>query len=357
MAREGVGGERTEKATAKKRRDARENGQVRKSTELVTAVMMLALFWTLRAAAPGMARRITALMRLGLTGGFRMGEVLEAGEITRLLGYLLGQIALILLPMLAVAIVVAVTMNLVQIGFLFTTKVLKPKLSKMNPLRGIKRMFSLHTLYELAKAFVKVIIIGYIAFDKYTEAMVEFRRSLMQSPAEIAGILLTLITDMAFSVSIAFVILAVIDYFYQWRKYEKDLLMTKYEVKMEYRQQEGDPKVKSRIKQKQMQMSMMRMMSAVPDADVVITNPTHYAVALKYDEKVAAAPVVVAKGQDYVAQKIKEKAKEHGVEIVENKPVAQGLYAMCEIGAQVPYEMYQAVAEILAYVYRLKKGK
>lgn len=357
MAQEGSGGERTEKATPKKRKDARERGQVRKSNELVTALMMLLLFGTLRLLGPGMGARMATFLRAGLTGQLFMGDALERAEVTRLLAQGTLELAWIMLPLLGVAFVGAAGANLMQVGFLFSTKALAPKMDKLNPLKGLKRIFSIQTLYELVKSVIKIILIGYVAYGKYEAAMASFGKAAWQDPAKVAGLILFLITDTGLSVGMALLVMAGLDYFYQWWRYEKDLRMTKYEVKLEYRQQEGDPQIKGKIKQKQRQMAMMRMMQAVPEADVVITNPTHYAVALKYEEGGGAAPVVTAKGQDLMAKRIKEIALEHGVEVVENRSVAQGLYKMCEIGSEVPFEMYQAVAEILAYVYKLRKER
>ncbi len=357
MAQEGSGGERTEKATPKKRKDARERGQVRKSNELVTALMMLLLFGALRMLGPGMWERIANFLRAGLSGQLFMGDALEAGEVPRLMTRGSIELAWIMLPFLGVAFIGAAGANLLQVGFLFSSKALSPKMDRLNPLKGLQRIFSVRTLYELLKSIVKIIIIGYVAYGRYMAAMERFGQTVWQDPAQAAELILLLITDLGLSVGLALLVMAGLDYFYQWWRYEKDLRMTKYELKLEYKQQEGDPQVKGRIKQKQRQMAAMRMMQAVPEADVVITNPTHYAVALKYEEAKASAPIVTAKGQDYLAQRIKQIAKENGVELVENRSVAQGLYKMCEIGSEVPFELYQAVAEILAYVYKLKKGR
>ena len=355
MAQEGSGGERTEKATHKKRKEARERGQVRKSNELVTAIMMLTLFGALRLLGPGMWERMAALMKASLAGNLFMGEALEAGELPTLLAQTTLEFGMTVLPILGVAFLAAAAANLMQVGFLVSSKALEPKMDRINPIKGLKRIFSVHTFYELVKSIGKIILIGYIAYGKYMAAMERFGQAVWRDPAQAGELILLLITDLGLSVGLALLVLAGLDYFYQWWKYEKDLRMTKYEVKLEYKQQEGDPQIKGLIKQKQRQMAMKHMMQAVPQADVVITNPTHYAVALKYDEAKAAAPVVTAKGQGFVAQRMKEVAREHGVELVENKPVAQGLYHMCEIGKEVPVELYQAVAEILAYVYKLKK--
>ncbi|MDL2217229.1 flagellar biosynthesis protein FlhB [Christensenellaceae bacterium OttesenSCG-928-M15] len=358
----GGGGEKTEKATPKKRKDARERGQVRKSMEIVTALSMLATFGGLALLGGYMVDRIIKILYNALSGQLFFpatdgGTGLTAETFPSLLLNLMWEFFLTVLPILFVALVVGVVGNVLQFGFLFSTKALAPKFDKINPLKGLKRMFSMRSLFELAKSLAKVIVIGYIAYTKYSEFINEF--ALMTAP----GIWVTakeigsLVLDTAFTVGIAYFILAVIDFVYQWFKYEKDLRMSKYEVKMEYKQQEGDPQIKSKIKQKQRQMAMMRMMQDVPDADVVITNPTHYAVALKYDDKISPAPIVIAKGKDLIAQRIKDVAREHKVEIVENKEVARSLYAMCEIGTEIPMDLYQTVAEILAFVFRKKNPR
>ena len=281
---------------------------------------------------------------------------MTVNELTAVLTRVLMNMLRTLFPILGAAMIAGIAINLLQIGFLFTTKTLGMKFNRVSPLNGFKRMFSIKTVVDLLKSLLKVIIIGYIAYSDF--------RSMMDGFPTYAGLeiyrtfiqIMRAAFMMALKMCIALAFIAAADFLYQWWKYEKDLRMTKQEVRDEYKLMEGDPKIKGKIRQKQRQMSMMRMMSKVPEADVVITNPTHYAIALKYDEKVGKAPVVLAKGQDYIAIKIKETALEHNVEIVENKPLAQSLYMLCEVNDEIPAELYQAVADILVFVYR-QKGK
>jgi len=265
-------------------------------------------------------------------------------------------LASVLLPIFGAALIAGIGINLVQVGFLFTTKTLGMKLNRISPISGFKRMFSGKTVIDLLKSLLKIILLGYVAYADFSNMLNEFPtyvgRDLYSTFVQIMrAAFLT-----ALKMCIVMVFIAIADFLYTWWKYEKDLRMTKQEVKDEYKMMEGDPQIKGKIRAKQRQMSAMRMMSRVPEADVVITNPTHYAIALKYDDKVSSAPVVIAKGQDYIARKIKEIAIEAGVEIVENPPLAQSLYALCEIDQEIPADLYQAVADILVFVYR-QKGK
>jgi flagellar biosynthetic protein FlhB len=261
----------------------------------------------------------------------------------------------IIAPILIATFVTGVVTNLVQVGFIFSTKALAPKFDRINPLSGFKRIFSSRTLLDLVKAIIKIAILGMVAYGEYEAHMEDFKGLMGQDVAIAVASFVDIIITVAFNLAIAFAIFAPFDYMYQRWKYNKDLMMTKQEIKDEYKLTEGNPQIKGRIAQKQRQMSRMRMVQAVKDADVVITNPTHYAVALEYKEGKSTAPMVVAKGKDFLAQKIKERAKEENVQIVENKPLAQALYFFCEVGDEVPEDMYKAVAEVLAYVYRMRK--
>ena len=353
-----MGGEKTEKATAKKRRDAREKGQVRHSVEVNTAFCCVVMFGLLFIIWPWFVERILLIIKehLGPQTITLANNGISVNSLTAILSRVLMNMLRTLFPILGAALIAGVAINLIQTGFLFTTKSLGMKLNRISPLSGFKRMFSLKTVVDLVKSLLKVIIIGYIAYSEYRRLLDEFPNYVGHD------VYLTFIQIMrtafmtALKMCIAMVFIAAADFLYQWWKYEKDLRMTKQEVKDEYKLMEGDPKIKGKIRQKQRQMSMMRMMSRVPEADVVITNPTHYAVALKYDEKVSNAPVVIAKGQDYIARRIKEVAIENNVEIVENQPLAQSLYTLCEIDDEIPADLYQAVADILVFVYR-QKGK
>jgi flagellar biosynthetic protein FlhB len=350
-------GEKTESATPKRRQDARERGQVLKSTELVMTGTLLIMFFALKSLTPMIAENIMNFTASFLSGQYLTNGLLTASDMGPLMQQMIFGFLQIMLPILAVALVAAVVVNIVQTGFLFSTKALEPKMSRLNIAEGFKRMFSGRTMFELMKSILKVAVIGIVIYTEIQADLPAF--SMMLSPSLNASILevADLIFNAAFKIMLFLSAIALLDFMFQRRKYEKDLMMTKYEVRMEMKQQEGDPQIKGKIRQKQRQMAMMRMMQDVPNADVIITNPTHYAIALRYDEKTASAPVVLAKGKDLIAQKIKEIAAEHQIEMVENKPLARSLYVMCEIGQQIPVEMYQVVAEILAQVYKKHHGR
>jgi flagellar biosynthetic protein FlhB len=241
-----------------------------------------------------------------------------------------------------------------QTGLMLTPKALMPKLSRINPLEGVKRIFSVRAGVELLKATAKVCFLSYFVYSEYTSLISGFPTLMGMDASKAFFEIMKRSLMIGIKMGAVLGIIAAADYFYQKMKYEKDLMMTKQEVKEEYKQLEGDPKIKGKIRQKQRQMSRMRMMKRMKEADVVITNPTHYAVAVRYKQDEDKAPMVLAKGKDVLAQKIKEKAREYGIEIVENRPVAQALYHHCDIEAEIPRDMYQAVAEILVYVYRMK---
>ncbi len=264
------------------------------------------------------------------------------------------QILLIILPILLVGFLVAFISDIWQVKWKPTAKPLQPKLSKLDPIKGFKKIFSVNSLIELLKAFIKIIIIVYIAYgyikDRTNYLILLYDMEIM--PA--LQLILKVVTDLGIRISAVYLVFSFSDYAYQKWKFAEDMKMTKQEVKEEYKNAEGDPQIKGKIRQKMQEASRRRMMQALPQADVVITNPTHYAVAIKYDPMISDAPIVIAKGQDYLAQKIKEIARENKVEIVENKPLARMLFANVEVGEAVPPEMYQAVAEVLAFVYHLQ---
>ena len=349
----GSAGEKTEKATPKKREDARKKGQVLKSVEVNTAVTMVAMFSALALFGSHIMRGAAELLTRFLS--IHLGNPLTPMIITSLFGEAILEIFKTLWPILLTAVLVGMTINLVQVGFLFTGQTIRPKFSKINPLQGFKRIFSMRSMVEMGKAILKVIIVGFVVYSEYMSRFQSFPNLMSYSVQTSGRVIFDMCLSVAFKASIALVGIGAADYLFQWYDYEKNLRMSKQEVKDEFKMVEGDPQIKSRIKRVQREMAAMRMMQAVPEADVVITNPTHYAVALKYDDKVAAAPVVVAKGKDMLAQRIKERAQEFSVEIVENKPIARALYLQVDVGRQIPEELYQAVAEILAYVYSLRK--
>lgn len=346
-------GERTEKATPKRKRDAREKGQVFKSVEVISAFSLLVIFGIFRIFGKSITGNIESMMRAFFSG--TVPEVVDGAAATQALTTAVQYFLMITAPVLIAALLCGVVFNVVQVGFNFTTKAIEPKLSKISMAAGFKRIFSQRTLIDLVKAMIKIVLLVWVAYSEYRKRMGTFPSLMGEDLTYAIPTAMDILLSVALKLGIAFAILAPFDYMYQRWRYNKDLMMTKEEVREEYKLTEGNPQTKSRISQKQRQMSRMRMIQAVKEADVVITNPTHYAVALSYKESENKAPVVVAKGKDYLAQRIKEEAREQRVEIVENRQVARSLYFFCEVGDEVPEDLYKAVAEILAYVYRLKQ--
>ena len=265
------------------------------------------------------------------------------------------RILLISAPVFAFAVVISIAVNIYQVKWRITTKPLKPKFDKFNPVSGFKKMFSKDKIFDLIKSIAKIVLIGLVVYNKLKSSWVMipqlYDMNLNQGILYIGDT----VVSVGISISIVYMILGLADLIYQKMKFKKDMKMTKQEVKDEYKQTEGDPQIKGRIRQKMREASQRRMMQSLPEADVVITNPTHYACAIKYDKDTSDAPVLLAKGADYLAQKIKDIAKENKIEIVENKPLARMLYFNVEVGDQIPPELYQMTAEVLAYVYGLKE--
>jgi flagellar biosynthetic protein FlhB len=347
-------GDKTEKATPKRKREAREKGQVVKSTELTTALSLAVMFGVISIFGGQMVEGMRGLLRHFFSNAGP--EELTIASVGASFKDATTMFLQIMLPFLGAALLVGVVFNVLQSGFVFSTKALAPKLDRISPLSGFKRIFSKRTLIDLLKALLKTAVLGYVAYSEFESRMGGFPALMAQEVTFSTASFVDTIIAVAFKLAIAMAIIGPFDYLYQWWKHNKDLMMTKQEVKDEYKLTEGNPQTKGRISQKQRQMSRMRMMQAVKDADVIITNPTHYAIALSYKEDKNGAPVVVAKGKDYLAQKIKERARECSVEIVENRQLARALYFFCNVGDEVPEDLYKAVAEVLAYVYRMKKG-
>lgn len=349
------GGEKTEDATPKKLKEAREEGQVAKSTELNTAVMLFALFLVLKIYIGSIGNQfIDVYEKIYGSITLVVEDDMSMNIIMSLLGYSIKTIILIALPIFLVGVVVGFLVDKVQIKWKVTTKPLKPKLSKLDPIKGFKKMFSKEKLVQLLFSLLKIILIGVLVYDTLKDqwglilSLYDF--SLFQA----IGVIGTMVISLGMQISSVFLVIGFADLFYQRMKFKKDMKMSKKEVKDEWKNAEGDPHIKGKIKSKMLEASRRRMMNAIPNADVVITNPTHFAVALQYDRESGSAPVVVAKGADFMAQKIKDIAKENKVEIVGNKPLARMLYFNVEIDQEIPQELYQMVAEILAYVYRIK---
>ena len=342
--------EKTEEPTAKKRADARKKGQVGRSQELNTAFVLLMGFLALRVLWEYIYGNIAGYTIYIFS---HLGQNATTEGISEIFIGIMLLLAKTSLPVMICIMIIGLSINIYQVGIMFSTSKLDISLSKLNPINGFGRIFSKRSLVELVKSIFKIIIIGYFLY-RYLKDQIPYMPQfiffdLPYSLATAADFIFT----MAFQVIGVIMVLAALDYKYQQWQTTQDLKMSKQEVKDEFKQMEGDPKIKSKIRQKQRQMAMQRMMGEVPKADVIVTNPTHLAVALKY-KKGMIAPLVVAKGQDLVAEKIKQIARENHVIIVENKPVARALYEAVEVGGMVPAELYQAVAEIIAYVYRIK---
>lgn len=358
FAKDGPGGEKTEQPTAKKLDDARKEGQVAKSKEIGNAFSLLALFLMLDLYLGVMGNQFltgfhAVYNQIPDTIKMYNGS-LPLASIHSLIRTMMIQLLLIITPILLVGFVVAFLCDLVQVKWRPTSKPLKPKFSKLNPLKGFKRFFSANSIVELIKSLAKLAVVGYVVYsylkDRLGQVFLLYDISLNQAIALIGEI----VTDLGVRIAAVYMVIAFLDFGYQKWKFKEDMKMTKQEVKDEYKNQEGDPQIKSKQKQRMREASMRRMMQQLPEADVVITNPTHYAVAIKYDPDKYDAPYVLAKGENHLAQRIKDIAKENEIEIVENKPLARMLYANVEVGELIPPELYQAVAEVLAFVYHLK---
>lgn len=358
FAKDGPGGEKTEPATTKKLDDARKEGNVAKSKDIVSAVALLTSFVVLKVTIGNIG---TGLMEIYTLAYNRIALFANPGsdEINyNSVVYIAKDMAIegfkLVIPIFALMFIIAFVGDLVQVKWKITAKPLQPKASKINPLKGFKRIFSMQSLVNFAKSLALVTIISFMVFQTIkTKRGVLFNLYEILLP-EALGVIGNLVFSIAIKICAVYLIVGVADFTYQKIKFKNDMMMTKQEVKDEFKDAEGDPKIKGQIKQRMRQASMRRMMQDLPNADVVITNPTHFAVALKYESGKNEAPVVLAKGEDYLAQKIKEKARENNIEIVENKPLARALYANVDVGQEIPEELYQAVAEVLAYVYGLK---
>ncbi|MBD5144521.1 MAG: flagellar biosynthesis protein FlhB [Ruminococcus sp.] len=356
---EGSTGEKTEEATPHKRREQRKEGNVMQSKDVVTAAFILLAFFILRIMARFMYSVTMGSMTYWFTlagggmdgNGTRIDEMPVAPKLILEIG---KAILFTAGPILLASLLIPIIATGIQTKFIFSKKSVQFKLSKLNPAQGIKKMFSVSALFELAKSLIKMIILIAVVYSEIQNRLVDFARLMRM---ELISALLY-VADAVFSIcmkiAMVFVAVAAVDFLFQKYKWEKDMKMTKQEVKEEYKQMEGDPQIKSKRRQKQQQMAMSRMMQDVPSADVVIRNPTHFAVAVRYDETSDRAPVVVAKGADNVAFRIIEKAEEHGVSVVENVPLARGLFKEVDVGREIPYDFYRAVAEVLSFVYSMK---
>ena len=349
-----TGGERTEEATAKRRADFRKKGQVAQSKEVQTAALLtiLLLFWFFYLGT--FWDKLSALL---LTIWQSLDSFDGSMSATMNLAYfLVMDCAILMAPLFFLVVIIGIFSSFFQIGWLFTTKPLMPDLNKLNPISGFSRMFSKKSIVELLKSLAKVILVGWVAYstiiDKFPEALLQTDTTIFSTlifMAQTAGLVLAKVCGVM-------ILIAFIDFFYQKWEMEEKMKMTKQEQKEEFKETEGDPHIKAQIRYIQQEVARRRMMADIPEADVVITNPTHISVALRYKSGEDNAPIVIAKGADFVAMKIREIARENDIPIIENPPVARMLHKI-DLGGIIPEEMFNVVAEILAHVYSLKGKK
>lgn len=347
--------DKTEEATPKKKSDARKKGQVARSKEVNLAFTLLASTLVLMALGTYVGTSLKETLNIFFSD-YLMKDI-SYTDVKSLTLVVIWRLAIVILPIVAPIMIFGILGNFAQVGFMLTGEPVKPQLSKLNPLSGFKRIFSSRTAVETIKDLIIVALLGYIGYsfirDNYTILLQISSLRIGAIPAAFGKLVIGVFTK----ITIVMVAIALADYLYQRFQYNKELKMTKQEIKEEFKQQEGNPEIKSKIKQKQREIASRRMMQAVPDATVVVTNPTHIACALRYEDGKDSAPVLLAKGADNVAIKIKDIAKESNIPIIENKLLARMIYAQVDIDAEVPSEMYQAIAEILAIVYKMKKKK
>lgn len=347
--------DKTEPATPRKRSEARKRGQVAKSTDLSSMTVMLGLLVFLHA----MLGSTVEILRLYMQSTFRHLDHTEVshGTLVTHASSLVMTLFRSIGPLVLLAMAVGITVNVAQTGPMISSERLKPDFNRLNPIKGASRFFSPMSLFELAKSLFKIGVIGYVCYSSvsaaYPKLLMLSRIGLMQS----IGLMLEITYQMALRVVVTMLVMGAVDFFYQRYTLEKSLRMTKQEVRDEMKQQEGNPQIKQRIRQRMRQIARKRMMQEVPKADVVVTNPTHFAVALKYDARQSPAPIVIAKGQDLLALKIRELAQEHDIPIVQNPPLARALYDQTPLGKEIPTDLYEAVAEVLAFVYQINSRR
>lgn len=356
FAADSEGGEKTEPATDKKLRDARDEGKVAKSKELTAAFDLIVLFLVLKVFMSFVGEKLLGFFSYIYN---RMPDFLNETQkdmssvtVRNFMNDIILQFLLTCLPFFIFGVVVTILVSIVQVGWKVTTKPMAPKLDKFNPINGFKRIFSKDAIFELIKSVLKIGVILYMAYSSIkshqNDIFILYELPLKRAVALVGDIII----NTGLKISIVYLIVGIVDYIYNKHKFNEDMKMTKQEVKDEFKNTEGDPAIKGQQRKRMQEASQRRMMQDVPKADVVITNPTHFAVAIKYDADTNQAPVVTAKGQDYVAMKIKEIARDNNIRIVENKPLARMLFHNVELGAEIPPELYQSVAEILAMIYK-----
>ena len=348
------GQEKTEAPTEKKRRESREEGQVAFSKELSSAALLAGIVLTLVASSPFILNSFRELMTR-IFQQMSSADELTINSIYTLSGEIISTMLPAFAPFIAVIIFVAIFASVIQVGVQITFKAIVPKFNKISPLTGLKRLFSSQSLADFLKSMAKLIIVGFVGYLTYMDKITELNGLSVSTPEAILTYNFTVVAEVAGKIVLALMAIAIFDYFYQRWHHEQQMMMTKQEVKDETKQTEGDPQLKARIRQIQREMSNARMMQEVPKADALIVNPTHFSVAVLYDRDVMAAPEVTAKGADHLALRMRTVARENNVPILERPELARDLYANVDIGDDIPERFYNAIAEILAFVYRLRK--
>ncbi len=344
-------GDKTEAPTPRRREEAREQGQIARSADLTAATLLLCFLLLLRAFGDGLIKAFRTLLTQVLSAESFADLRLTSLEPIASSAIVLAAGAVA--PLLVGAVVVAVVINLMQVGFFLSNKRLQPNFGLINPLRGVQRMFSMESYVHLVMNLLKLALVGWVAWAAVSDRLHEIVGVQNLESIQAFGLGASIIYAVGLRIAGLLLVLALLDYAFQKFRHERELRMTKQEVKEEMRRMEGDPKIKQRRRQLAAQMLHRRLKRDVPTADVVVTNPTEFAVALKYDAEAMHAPRVVAKGQGLIAARIRAIAIEHGIPIIERKPLARALYRLCEAGQEIPERFYSAVAEILAYVYEL----
>lgn len=346
-------GEKTEPATPRRREEARKKGQVAKSGEVATAALVLFGFLTLQLLASFMAGQLKETVQY-----FLQAMPDWEGDLLGLQSLFLQafiKLGMITGPILLGLMVIGFLTQVIQVGFMSSGETLIPQLSRINPVEGFKRIFSKRALMEFFKSVFKIALVGYLVYAQIRKNLNWLPELGFLEISQSSALIWSAVYNLSLQVGLFLLIIAAFDYWYQRREFEESIRMSKQEIKEEFKEMEGDPLVRSKIRQRQRQIASRRMMQEIPTADVIITNPTHYAIAIRYAPKKMAAPQIVAKGRGPIAQRIKEEGEKHAITMVENPTLAKALFETTEIGQEIPAELYPAVAEVLAFVYRLKK--
>ncbi len=347
--------EKTEEATSRKLEKAREEGQIGKSIEIPSVFVLLAAAVALNASKKFIYAKINSIFYFTLNFNQRLTEDFTLNFCINTLYKLSGYFLLTLLPLFTAIFFMAILTTASQVGFVISWKAITPRFSKIDPIKGLGQKLSIRSVIELIKSILKIAIIGFIVYLSIASEIDHLKILYEQSVQKIFIYILDISYKIFIRTLLIMIFLAILDFAFQKWKFAKEQMMTKQEIKEEMKQAEGDPMVKSRIRQIQRETARKRMMGEVPNADVVITNPTHIAIAIKYDSLSFSAPILVAKGAGAIAERIKEIAEENNIPIVENKPIARSLYKLVDIGEEIPVDFYQAIAEILAHIYNMKK--